>query len=351
MLLGCGPNAKEKNAIEGLTSKMKTVCMGRLMMDVPGDMKVDGDVKLFYGLGVNSKTVEASIESPDSTTAAMKAMVDAEAAKIDKDIKNWATKKSMLLEYRVIDDHTIYLRKQDSFESAVASNHELHVLAGKTQVVLSADSYEGVSGAGHYESDGKVETPEQVAARLFKVAREIRTYDAPEKAGPGYCLGPVVIDSNQDEEQGSTYMAIDRYPDLRLSVYSMGFTPDPPSELEKVAAAYPQIHIFRNRDTTMGGMKAHEWLARIVDHQDHDDIVQLGFVARSMRPSPALIRPYVNVKLDTGGQLRRGPNAGTYVSSSLTPKEATALWDTMISSVRVRPNAMRLTGNGSGTSH
>jgi hypothetical protein len=328
--------------------------MGRFVMDVPEDVKVDGNVKLFYGLGMNTRTVEVSIESTDSTKAEMRATVDAEAEKIDKGFKNWETKKSMLLEYRVIDDHLIYLRKHAAGEMAASSRHEVHILVGKTQLVLSADSYEGVPEAGRYEPGGKVETPEQVGARLLKVAGEIRAYDTPEKAGPGYCLGSVVIDSTQDEEQGDTYMTIDRYPDLLIEFFSEGLTPDRPDQQlakrTRIANDYSAIHVFRNRDITLGGMKAHEWLARMTDH-DHDDIEQLGFVAESMRSSPALIRPYLNINFDTGGQLGSGPKEGAYVTSSLTPKEAMALWDTMIPSIRVRPDAMRSTGNGSGASH
>ncbi|CAE6969260.1 hypothetical protein R75471_07343 [Paraburkholderia domus] len=219
--------------------------------------------------------------------------------------------------------------------------------------MLTADSYEGVPEAGRFEPGGKVESPEQVAARLLKIAREIRAYDTPEKAGPGYCLGPVVIDSNQDEEEGNTYMTLDRYPDFLLTTYSRGLVPDQPSDQlaqrVKATEGFPEIHVFRNRDATLGGMKAHEWLARRTD-SNHEDIALLKFVAESMRPDPALMRPYLNINLNTGGQLTRGPEAGTYVSSSLTPKEAMGLWDAMIPSIRLRPDAMRLKGNGNWTS-
>lgn len=346
MLAGCGPTAKEKKVIDELTSNMKTVCVGRFMMDVPQNVKVNGNVKLFYGLGRDSNTVDVSIESADSSVAAMRAAMDAEAQKIDKDDKNWETKKSMLLDYRVVDDHTIYLRQQDSLESAAGSKHELHLLVGKTRLLLTATSYEGLDAADRMEPDEKVETPEQVTTRLFQIAHGIRAIDTSDKVGPGYCLGPVVIDSNQDEEQGSTYMSLDRNPDFEVTVYNKGLTPDQPDDLlsgrAKAAAGYPQIHEFRNRDITMGGMKAHEWLAQITDH-DHDDIAMLIFAAESMRPNPALVRPYMNITLETGGQLVRGPKSdlGKYVNSSLAPKEAMGLWDAMIPSIRPRPDAVR----------
>ncbi len=83
--------------IEDLTSNMQAVCVGRLMLEVPHDAKIDGRVKLFYGVDINTKTVDVSIESLDSTIAAMRTMVDAEAKKIDKGDKNWKTKGSMLI--------------------------------------------------------------------------------------------------------------------------------------------------------------------------------------------------------------------------------------------------------------
>jgi hypothetical protein len=172
----------------------------------------------------------------------------------------------------------------------------------------------------------------------------------PEKAGPGYCLGAVVIDSNQDDEQGNTYMTIDRYPDLLVEFFNEGLALDRPDEQlakrTQIANGYSPIHVLRNRDITPGGMTAHEWLARMTDH-DHDDIEMLSFAAESIRPSPALIRPYLNITFGTGGQLGRGPEVdiGKYVSSSLTLKEAMALWDTMIQSIRVRPDAVNTHAN------
>jgi hypothetical protein len=350
MLAGCAPTEKEKKVIDHLTSNMKSICMGRFVMNVPQDAKVGGDVKLYFGLDESFKTVGVSIESLDSTEATMRATMDAEAQKIDKGDRNWETKKTNLLDYRVVDHHTIYLRQQDSLVSADASKHELHVLVGETQLVLTARSYEGIEGAGRFEPDGKAESPEQVVARLFRIASQIRPYDTAEKAGPGYCLGPVVIDSDQDEEEGNTAMTLERYPDFIVSVFNAGLTPDQlgdqlPDRV-KAAAVYPQVHAFRDQDMTLGGMKAHEWLGRLTDY-DHDDITLLKFVAESTRANPALVRPHMNINLDTGGQLVRGPkdDMGKYVSSSLTPKEAIALWDAMIPSIRVRPDALRPASN------
>lgn len=135
----CGPTAKEKQVMSELTSRMKPVCMGRFVMDVPEGMRFGGHVTLYYGLGINFKKVEAFIESHDARPESMREQMDARARTIDQGDKNWETKRSMLLEYRPVNEHMIYLRKQGDLISAAGSDHELHVLVGKTQLVLKPD--------------------------------------------------------------------------------------------------------------------------------------------------------------------------------------------------------------------
>ncbi len=333
--------------VHDLAANMKTVCMGRFVMRIPLDMSVTGDVRLYYGLTEDFNTVDVRIESLDSSPEAMKVQVAAEAQKIDKSDRNRKTGKSMLLDYKVLDDRMSYLRKHGAYVSAAGSVHELHLLVGKAQVLLSADSYEGVDEALGRTPDGKVETPDEVKARLIKVARQIHAYDDPEKAGPGFCLGPVVINSDQDNEMGDISLSTARYPDLSLTIWSNGLTPDSQETLlgnMKPWEAYSSVHVLRKGTPSLAGMEGQEWLARFTDEHD---VKNLSFAAWSNRENPALIRLSLSISLDTGGQLPRGPNAGKYVDSSLTPDEGVALWDAIIGSIRLRPDAVEPGRHGS----
>jgi hypothetical protein len=238
----------------------------------------------------------------------------------------------------VINDHAIYLRYQADMAGLAGSYHEIHLLVGKTQLELKADSFEDVPQAGEFEPDGKAETPIKVEARLLKLASQIRAYDDAEKAGPGFCLGQVVIDSDHDEESSRVSFSMPKYPDLSFTSYSKALTPYDPQEtllgrMEKVSGQYA-VDILRKGETTLGGMRAQEWLASGVN--GHDNKV-LSFAVESTRPDPAFTRPLMSFSLDTGGQLRR---SRTYVNSSFTPGEGIALWDAIIKSVRPRPNAV-----------
>jgi hypothetical protein len=336
-LTACGPTPKEKQMITDLTTHMKPVCMGRFVMNVPQDMVLGGDVTLYYGLDKNFKTVDVQIESLDATLESMRSQMNATAREIEAD-KNWESKKSMLLDYRLVNDHMIYLRKYRGMENATSSSHELHLLFGQTQLVLKADSFEGLDP----DPDFPIEPVEQVQARLFKIASQIRTVDDHEKAGPGFCLGPVVIDSDNDEELASVYWMTSEYPDLFISIYSKALTPEGTDKplLERASKIPPNYDFsaLRKRDITIAGMTGQEWLGRTTDQYDN---LMLYFRAESMRPNPALVRPAMAIELETGGQLTRGQDAGKYVASSLTPREAMALWDAIVSSIRVRPDAVR----------
>lgn len=187
-----------------------------------------------------------------------------------------------------------------------------------------------------------METPEQVAARLFKIAGQIRPYDDPHKAGPGFCLGSVVIDSNNDEETASIGFRMDQYPDLGLRIYSKALAPDGSDKtlLERAAQVESQfsVDVLRKGNVALADMAAQEWLTTGSDK--HDNLTLL-FRVESMRADPSFVRPLISIKLKTGGQLTGGPGEGKYVASSLTPREAIALWDAIVSSIRVRPNAVR----------
>ncbi len=334
--------------VHDLAANMKTVCMGRFVMRIPLDMTVKGDVRLYYGLTEDFNTVDVRIESLDSSPEAMKVQVAAEAQKIDKSDRNRKTGKSMLLDYKVLDDRMSYLRKHGAYVSAAGSVHELHLLVGKAQVLLSADSYEGVDEALGRTPDGKVETPDEVKARLIKVARQIHAYDDPEKAGPGFCLGPVVINSDQDEEKAKIRFGMDRFPDLSLEIYSRRFTPDSHETLlgnMKQLEEYSSVRVLRKGARAFAGMNGTQWLDRFTD--DHD-VERLTFAAWSSPDgNHSLGQPRLTIGLETGGRLSRGPNAGKYVDSSLTPDEGVALWDAIIGSIRLRPDAVEPGPHGS----
>src|SRR3978361_1875480 len=141
LIVGCGLSEKEKQVIANLTTDMHTTCMGRFGIDLPQGMNTRGGyVILYYGLDKNFKTVEVTIQNTDTTPQKMADSIATKAAKIAED-DNWKTKKSMLLEHRVINDHAIYLRYQADMAGLAGSYHEIYLLVGKTQLELKADSF------------------------------------------------------------------------------------------------------------------------------------------------------------------------------------------------------------------
>jgi len=319
--------------IANLTTDMHTTCMGRFVIDLPQGMNTRGGyVILYYGLDRNFKTVEVTIQNTDTTPQKMADSIAAQAAKIAED-DNWETKKSMLLEHRMINEYAIYLRYQESFASAVGIKRELYLLMGKTLVKLHAESYEGLRD----DPSNPIEPGEKVDERLFKLASQIRAYDDAEKAGPGFCLGQVVIDSDHDEESSHVSFSMPQYPDLSFTSDGKALTPDneePPllQRMQKVSGR-SDVHMLRKGEVTLGGMRAQEWLA------SGSTIMTINSCFLPFNPCvrSRFARPQMSFSLKAGGQLR---GSRTFVNSSFTPGEGLAMWDAIIKSVRPRPNAV-----------
>ncbi|WP_235499600.1 hypothetical protein, partial [Frateuria sp. Soil773] len=64
------------------------------------------------------------------------------------------------------------LRYHDDMAGAAGLVHEIHLLAGKTQLSLKATSLTGIPHAGDFDPDGKPESEEKVDARLFRLASQ-----------------------------------------------------------------------------------------------------------------------------------------------------------------------------------
>lgn len=346
---GChpGPNAKELKAIKDMTSAMKTQCVGRYLFDLPESF-VWGDfpeVELYYGLDNDFKTVSVQIVDTHSSEERFKVRVSQRAQSI---ATTWNEKvnASMLVLDKEITPKKRLIRYFDSTTSGNYHKHEIHLLLAKVHLVLRADSFNGII--------------EPVENRLLKLSSQIHLMEgALDHQGPGFCLGPLLIDADSDHEVLVSAHAKDkRHPDVQFEIYMSAITPDEGERLpEQVAresgVLYAKPKILRSQETTIGPMVADEMLMRFKE----GDIIEHSFAIWSRRGSPSMARPTINLSLTTGGDitsypppdllkygvsgdLPSGPSPKV-VSSSLTDNEAIGLWEAVVKSVRLRPNSVR----------
>ena len=209
---------------------------------------------------------------------------------------------------------------------------EVYVNHGAIVSVTSASSY-------------KAETPEQVEARIFQVAQRTRASSLSGPVKRGACLGPLVIDAGQDGEVFTLSFTSLTVKDLTVSIDMNSVVAESDGGLltrraangSALASLNFRSTVLRKGALTIGGRPAEELLE---SGKDHDKRV-LGFYGETLLKTPSRFdAPQIAIEMKMGGQVS-GPDSGhDYVDASLNDKDALALWDAVVRSIRLRPGAV-----------
>ena len=359
-LTGCAvfkqPSEQEKNNVSEMTTHMRTWALGRGLIDLPANWSGGGDVKLYYGLGADHSSVEVRVLGEGVTQERFDAALSERAHRIAA-VKNYKQSDVPMLVSAVRASQqsvTLQYYKQASRRQTFV--HESHLLVGDAYVMLRAESYDGETAP--------------VEARLVKLSKEIFKVTAPQNAGAGFALGPIVIRSHHDQEIAS----FDFSPpasDVELNVYINALSPDDEERLHVRTKKDTQVFLagdyenLRAGKITLADMQAEESLIGFSD----DTHRQILFVGENYRDNPSLNRPAMSIRLSAGG-MKAGPvdpdepedlvrwtlpsfaNKGYElplwqqpatpdpVNPSLTDYEAMAVWDAILKSVRIRYGAV-----------
>ena len=164
----------------------------------------------------------------------------------------------------------------------------------------------------------------------------------PSSTAKGFCIGPIAVQGNYDLEQTDFAFRSKKRPDviivIDIDTYSSS-SEESDTLLQRVSGERSLLSIFdvrhkvlRKGNLTIAGMKAQEWLATF-ENGDHKD---QQFALESYRPKPSPDHPELHMEMTTGQQ----DLDGVRHTSSLSDKEAMAVWDTMVKSIRLRPGAV-----------
>ncbi len=359
-LTGCvsfkQPSEQEKHNVSEMTTHMRTWALGRGLIDLPANWSGGGDVKLYYGLGANHSSVEVRVLGEGVIQERFDAALEERARRIAM-VKNYKlADRPMLMSAEKVSPQSATFQYFESTELPDTFVHEFHLLIDDAYVMLRAQSYNGNTAP--------------VEARLLKLSKEIFKVTAPQNAGAGFALGPIVIRSHHDQEIAS----FDFSPpasDVSLEVYINALSPDDEERLHVRTQKDTQIFLagdyenLRAGKITLADMQAEESLIGFSD----DTHRQLLFVSENYRDNPSLSRPAMSVRLSAGG-MKAGPidpnepedlvrwtlpefaNKGYElplwqqpatpepVNPSLTDYEAMAVWDAILKSVRIRYGAV-----------
>jgi hypothetical protein len=349
------PSEQEIHNVSEMTTHMRTWALGRGLIDLPANWSGGGDVKLFYGLGADHSSVEVRVLGEGVTQERFDAALKERAHRIAAVENDEQHGVSMLVSISREAPKNIMLQYYKSEFQRKTFVHELHLLVDDAYVMLRAESYNGNTAP--------------VEARLLKLSKEIFKV-APENAGAGFALGPIVIRSHHDQEIASFYF---RPPasDVSLEVYVNALSPGESEPL--LIRTKETTGIFLANDyeklragaTTVASTRAEEFLIGFSD----DTHRQLLFLAENYRDTRSLKSPFMSFSLSAGGLKSKPKDPGVEVdlvrwtlpqfankgydlplwqqpatpepvNPSLTDYEAMAVWDAILKSVRIRYGAV-----------
>ncbi|UWF51839.1 T6SS immunity protein Tli4 family protein [Pseudomonas sp. N3-W] len=359
-LAGCAafkqPSEQEKRNVSEMTSNMRTWALGRGLIDLPANWTGGGDVKLYYGLGADHSSVEVRVLGEGVTQERFDAALNERARRIAA-VKNYNQGNApMLVSAKIADAQHKLLQYYESTELPDWFVHESHLLIDDVYVLLRADSHNGNIAP--------------VEARLLKLSKEIFKVTAPQNAGAGFALGPIVIRSHHDQEI-ATFNFRPPASDVSLEVYVNALSPGESERLLARTKETTRIFLADDYDslragtTSIANMRAEELLVGFSD----DTHRQLLFLAENYREARLLSSPFMSFSLSAGGvksrpknpdvevdlvrwtlpefankgydlPLWQQPAAPEPVNPSLTDYEAMAVWDAILKSVRIRYGAV-----------
>jgi hypothetical protein len=322
ILLCTGCKNKETTVMTN-PKRMETVCIGRLLIDIPAGfspmMPLSGIFRA-KSAGEKASTIDVNILAISATPTTFASALEKRQGEIIASardainiLKNVISKGSDSTLFRI-------LQIEDSYSS------ELHLIKDHLYLVAKVESY-----------DGRFDEAEN---DLFAFAKDIIRVESLSDRQSGFCLGPVVVQGLHEAESTSVTFRSDEQPDILITIDVDTYGLDEPGTLlQRVSGPNSLLEIFdarhkvlRKGDLNVAGMHAQEWLGSVKLGENRER-KQYGFAFETRRPKPAPASPRVHVELDTGQHDRNGVER----PNSLTDEQAMALWDSIIVSIRLRP--------------
>lgn len=312
--------------LQSLFEKTKTVCFGRFVVEVPAT------AALVFGPAEVGPPI--SFLPGGAGEIARHIAEDLIAIEGSRDVLDERDYDRLPLFGKVIDG--IVPGQKIVFDSKDGVGYYInsYVPIGKDLFVLH------ISSVMH--EDYKVERFNIVASNLRLRA------DDEIPSGPGTCIDGGFLPLPLKYERVTIGVRLKEFPDVHLSI-EVHKNQDQLSESDSLelllergkeraqraghGAAYARIKNFRRGPRQLGSWSGFEVVARRPAYKDDTDAHEFRFQSLGAKDDP--LQPHLDIRLNTGVRNNKIARA----RPSLTDEEAIALWDKLISSIRVRKSS------------
>jgi len=325
---------RDQHEVARMTDKMKTVCVGRFLIDMPeeaqielGQARIDGfDISAFEETEEEFKKRvadrEAQIRAKPDWRGGDKNLESDRDAKTDSGLVG-----KIFVHSRVVDEGT-----QGNGLGGVERYRDEGI---STEALMHGH---GVSIDLFFENRGLkwIEDLPRLVKQL------VANPDNRIPAEAGYCMGRVYardpLKADQ-REQVMMFARLPRHPDVEITlILSAGLKPDKHGVLARTDAADEGLSMaermritrLRSAPREIGGLHGEE-LAELVVEENESRVHSFWWEVNGSEDN--VLVPHVVFKMTTGNGNR------TPVPSSLSDGAALGLWDRISSSLRLRPIA------------
>lgn len=332
VLLACGwavskiHNFYDKEKVKQMTATMKTICVGRFLIDVPAAADVS-----FAPAFVSGWTVSVDSQETDEQFASRLTSKEAEL-KATKNERHGVSLESVIkVEDSEIQGRIFVFDRtwQYGFEgdkrvdSTFAVAHAYaRTLSGMSVVFTSQVGGDRTAELG----------------RLIKQIKPLAEGEIPER--PGFCFGPAMIReplTASQNERVTMFLSLKDHPDFEIALdTAAGLKPGTTLLARDASNSVRQDYAFlfnalRRGDRAIGGIPGQElaYKAHELNGTTTHDITW-----ESISDASNVFQPELSLEFSTGHAPRSG---GKPVGSSLADDAVLALWDKISSSIRVRP--------------
>lgn len=324
---------QDKHEVARMTEKMKTICVGRFLIDLPEEAHVEltgADVKGF------------KIAAFDETREAFETRLAEREAQIKSKPDRRGGNRNL---------ESVREVKTESGLTGKIFVHEHNVTEG-TQgngLQLERYRYEDVTVEALVHADGvsidlvsEERNPKYIDDLPVLISKLVANPGNPAPTAPGFCLHNAYLRDPLPAEQGeriSMFASMPSHPDVEfMLILAAGLKPDEQGLLARSEAANERLSLsermriskLRAAPREIAGMPGEELVELFVEQNDAR-VHSFWWEVNGTQDNVYI--PHFVFKMNTGSSAQ-GP-----VPSSLSDGAAIGLWDKITSSIRVRPVA------------
>ncbi|MEH6435489.1 T6SS immunity protein Tli4 family protein [Massilia sp. DD77] len=321
---------QDQRKVANMMSKMKTVCVGRFLLDIPAGAALNIDRGFVSGYDISTSTHET-----DEEFATRLRQFEAEVSSARKENGRPSLESSKVLAFGPgrgkVFVHS--RRRGKTLENDRIVMTESVSVRGMLRfpglsITASAEGMDFDSGAE--------------LARLLGRIRPLATGEIPAESG--FCLDHAIVRDPYPDPEGESavmFAGFLGHPDVSIVLSTMAGTAPAPGLLARNAAAAEREPLFmrlaftnlRERSRTINGLPGEELLLRI---RETNFTTGYDFQWEMAGNEDDILAPLLTLELGAGTNPVSG---GKPVQSSLSEEVLLELWERMSSSIRIRPSA------------